>query len=257
MNQMAMVMMAGHVVADPRLGHTQSGQPFARLRIGVTPRRPDREGEWRDLASSYFTVNCWRRMATNASASLRKGDPVIVWGKLKSRTWTDTHGQRHRIIDIEADTICHDTSMGWTHFQRGRTPGFGSDETARRDLAAAEEMDALDDGDGDPSEDFAGPGTARDGFAPGSGSGDSHPGSSEPGDAGDAGGDAAASAGGDPFRDGTPLGGDTAFRDGDPFADGNRFWDGRERAGDPGESEVPAATATDPVAALVTEAAPF
>lgn len=224
MNQTAMVMMAGHVVADPRLGHTRSGEPFARVRIGVTPRRPDREGEWRDLASSYFTVNCWRRMATNASASLRKGDPVIIWGKLKSRTWVDANGQRHRIIDIEADTICHDTSMGWTHFQRGRTPGFGSDETARRDLAAAEEMDALDDADED----------------------------------------AAASAGGDPFRDDTPLGGDTALgsdtavRDGDPFADGDRFWDGdRARAGEPGESELPAATATDPVAALVTEAAPF
>jgi len=231
MNQMAMVMMAGHVVADPRLGHTRSGQPFVRVRIGVTPRRPDGEGEWRDLASSYFTVNCWRRMATNASASLRKGDPVIVWGKLKSRTWIDGNGERHRIIDIEADTICHDTSMGWTHFQRGRTPGLGSDETARRDLAAAEETDARDDGYGDPA---------------------------DPADAGDADRDAAASAGGDPFRDDAPPGDDTAFRDGDRFADGNRFWDGdRASAGEPGESELPAATATDPVAALVTEAAPF
>jgi single-strand DNA-binding protein len=192
--------------------------------------RPDREGEWRDLASSYFTVNCWRRMATNASASLRKGDPVIVWGKLRSRTWIDDNGERHRIIDIEADTICHDTSMGWTHFQRGRTPGSGSDETARRDLAAAEEMDARDDGYGDPA---------------------------DPADAGDAEPDAAASAGGDPLRDDTPPD-DTAFRDGGPFADGNRFWDGdRASAGEPGESELPAATATDPVAALVTEAAPF
>lgn len=221
MNQTALVMMAGHVIADPQLGHTRSGQPFARVRVGVTPRRPDREGEWRDLASSYFTVNCWRRMATNASASLRKGDPVIVWGKLKSRTWTDANGQRHRIIDIEADTICHDTSMGWTHFQRGRTPGPGSDETARRELAAAEEMDALDGGDGGAM-------------------------------------NAAARADEDPFRDGASLGGDSASGDGEPFGEGSRFWDGDPApAGEPGEREVPAATATDPVAALVAEAAPF
>jgi single-strand DNA-binding protein len=233
MNQTAVVMMAGHVVADPRLGHTSSGQPFAKVRIGVTPRRPDREGEWRDLASSYFTVNCWRRMATNASASLRKGDPVIVWGKLKSRTWIDANGQRHRIIDIEADTICHDTSMGWTHFQRGRTPGPGSDETARRDLAAAEETDALGDGDGGAMDDFAEHGLAGNGDPQGSDPQGSDPQASEPGDSG-------------PFGDGAPLG------------EGNRFWDGNlGRAGEPGESEVPAATVTDPVAALVTEAAPF
>ena len=164
-------------------------------------------------------------MAMNASASLRKGDPVIVWGKLKSRTWTDTHGQRHRIIDIEADTICHDTSMGWTHFLRGRTPGFESDETARRDLAAAEEMDSLDDDDGGggAADDFAEHGPAGNGFA----------------DGGDPGGDA-------PFLVGGPFGQGDQFRDGDA-----------SRAGEPGESEVPAATATDSVAALLTEAAPF
>jgi single-strand DNA-binding protein len=258
MNQTAVVMMAGRVVADPRFGHTRSGQPFARLRIGVTPRRPDREGEWHDVASSYFTVNCWRRMATNASACLRKGDPVIVWGKLKSRTWVDANGQRHQIIDIEADTICHDTSMGWTHFLRGRTPGFESDETARRDLAAAEEMDSFSDGDGGggAADDFAEHGLAGNGFAAGGDPRDDDSQGSDPGDAGagdrDAGdkgaaaGDATASAGEDPFGDGSPFG------QGDRFRDGNAL-----RAGEPGESEVPAATATDPVAALLTEAAPF
>ena len=210
MNQTARVMMAGHVVAEPRLGETRSGQPFTKVRIGVTPRRLDREGEWRDIASSYFTVNCWRRMAMNASASLRKGDPVIVWGKLKSRSWTDANGQRHRIIDIEADTICHDASMGWTHFLRGRNPGAGADDAARRDLAAAEEMDAYDEAEDAAGGDFADNG-------------------SQPGDA--------------VAGDGDAYAGD---RDGDAL-----------RTGEPGGSEVPAATVTDPVAALVAEDAPF
>jgi single-strand DNA-binding protein len=165
MNQTAVVMMAGHVVTEPKLAHTKSGQPFARVRIGVTTRRPDRHtGEWQDIASSYFTVNCWRRMAMNASASLRKGDPVIVWGKLRSRTWMDADGQRHRIIDIEADTICHDASMGWTLFNRGATPGAGADEGARRDLAAAEDVDVL--GDSVMPDDLVDHALARDGLVP-------------------------------------------------------------------------------------------
>jgi single-strand DNA-binding protein len=239
MNQTAMVMMAGHVVAEPKLGHTRSGQPFTRVRIGVTPRRPDRvTGVWHDIASSYFTVNCWRRMATNATASLRKGDPVIVWGKLRSRSWVDANGQRHQAIDIEADTICHDASMGWTHFLRGMTPGQGADETARRELAAAEEADDLA-GDGVPEdpaddgtpEDFAERLAAEGGFTgrgvsddlaesavagvsfaePGAEGADARDADTEAGDAGDM----AASVDEDAFRDGDSL------RDGDPFRDGD------------------------------------
>jgi single-strand DNA-binding protein len=153
MNQTAVVMMAGHVVSDPKLSDTKSGQPFTKVRIGVTTRKQDRlTGEWKDVASSYFTVSCWRRMATNAAASLRKGDPVIVWGKLKSRVWVDGNGEKHRIIDIEADTICHDASMGWTHFMRGRALGPTADEQAQRDLAARQDLDIADVGSPD---DFA------------------------------------------------------------------------------------------------------
>jgi single-strand DNA-binding protein len=254
MNQTAMVMMAGHVVAEPRLGHTKSGEPFARIRVGVTPRRPDRlTGEWHDIASSYFTVNCWRRMATNASASLRKGDPVIVWGKLKSRSWVDSSGQRHQVIDIEADTICHDASMGWTHFLRGRNPGHGADETARRELAAAEEADAR--GDGSAPGDFAGQGVAGDDFAA---DGDPEYGDAGYGDAGDIdGAGGSAGDGGTVGMDAIDLdaGGMAAGPDEGSFRDGNPFRDNAVQAGWPGESEVSAATAADPVAALVTEAA--
>ena len=157
MNQTAVVMMAGHVVTDPKLAGTRSGQPFTRVRIGVTTRKQDRlTGEWKDSASSYFTVSCWRRMATNAAASLRKGDPVIVWGKLRSRVWVDGNGEKHRIIDIEADTICHDASMGWTHFMRGRTPGPTADELAQRDLAAKQDQELADGGSPDDFADRAG-----------------------------------------------------------------------------------------------------
>ena len=96
MNQTAMVMMAGHVVAEPRLGQTRSGQRFARVRIGVTPRRLDRDGEWRDIASSYFTVNCWRRMATNASAS-----GVRIWANSGvMRAETEMPSERRWVVCV-------------------------------------------------------------------------------------------------------------------------------------------------------------
>jgi single-strand DNA-binding protein len=52
----------------------------------------------------YLSVSCWRRLAENA-ASLVKGDPVIVRGKLRTREWTTEQGERRSVVELEADSI--------------------------------------------------------------------------------------------------------------------------------------------------------
>jgi len=119
----AAVTVTGFVAMEPRLVFTkQSLIPVVNLRVGTTPRRVDvTTGEWRDLPSSFFTVNCWRRLAYSVSASLHKGDPVIIRGRLKSRTWND-NGVMRSAVDIEAESVGHDMSFGWAHFMKGLHP---------------------------------------------------------------------------------------------------------------------------------------
>jgi single-strand DNA-binding protein len=119
----AAVTLTGFVAMEPRLLFTkQTHTPVVNLRVGTTPRRVDvTTGEWRDLPSSFFTVNCWRRLAYSVSASLHKGDPVIIRGRLKSRTWND-NGTMRSVVDIEADSVGHDMSFGWAHFMKGLHP---------------------------------------------------------------------------------------------------------------------------------------
>ena len=119
----AAVTLTGFVAMEPRLLFTkQTHTPVVNLRVGTTPRRVDvTTGEWRDLPSSFFTVNCWRRLAYSVSASLHKGDPVIIRGRLKSRTWND-NGTMRSVVDIEADSVGHDMSYGWAHFMKGLHP---------------------------------------------------------------------------------------------------------------------------------------
>lgn len=120
----AAVTLTGFVAIEPRLLFTKQTQtPVVNLRVGTTPRRIDvTTGEWRDLPSSFFTVNCWRRLAYSVSASLHKGDPVIIRGRLKSRTWND-NGIMRSAVDIEAESVGHDMSFGWAHFMKGLHPG--------------------------------------------------------------------------------------------------------------------------------------
>ena len=142
MSQFGIVTLTGYVAAEPKLWHTkQTKTPVTHVRIGSTPRRMDRDtGEWQDGQTSYFTVNCWRKLALNVRASLHKGDAVIVRGKLRTRVWLED-GKPRTEVEIDADSIGHDLSAGWANFLREGRPRLPEEE-------AAEAAEATADGDG-------------------------------------------------------------------------------------------------------------
>jgi single-strand DNA-binding protein len=115
----ATVTVTGFVAIEPKLWFTkQSHTPVVNLRVGATPRRLGTNGEWHEGPSSFFTVNCWRRLAVNVAASVHKGQPILIRGRLKTRTWSG-EGKMRSVVEIEADSIGHDISFGWSHFIRG------------------------------------------------------------------------------------------------------------------------------------------
>lgn len=157
MSQSNYIILTGYVTAEPKLSSTKvTRTPVTKIRVGSTPRRLDRDtGEWRDGETSYFNVSCWRKLAENVAGSLRKGDMVLVRGKFRTRTWVDEHQHTRVELEIEADSVGHDLSFGWSHFNRGVhvPPGvreaLASGETARQDMGP--EPDAPEDaefGDG-------------------------------------------------------------------------------------------------------------
>jgi single-strand DNA-binding protein len=64
-------------------------------------------------------VSCWRTLADHVVASVHKGDPVVVAGRLRVREWTDGDRQGTH-VDIEARSVGHDLSHGVTRFERLR-----------------------------------------------------------------------------------------------------------------------------------------
>ena len=62
------------------------GTPCASFRLGCTPRFL-KGGTWVDGHTSWFTVNCWRALAGNVAASVRRGDAVIVHGRVRVEVW--------------------------------------------------------------------------------------------------------------------------------------------------------------------------
>jgi single-strand DNA-binding protein len=96
---------AGTLITPVHLRHLADGTPVTNFRIACNERRRDREtGEWGDHDTFYASVTCWRRLAENVSASFRSGDPIIVRGRIFSRSY-DKDGRRTWINEIEADVV--------------------------------------------------------------------------------------------------------------------------------------------------------
>jgi single-strand DNA-binding protein len=135
----AQISLSGYVARQPVPRHMTDGTVKLELRVAWTPRWLDKAtGQWVDGFTSYATVNCWRKMAANAAISLRKGDPVMVRGRLTVRPY-EKDGVRRESVEIEASSIGHDLTHGVATFSRlkPKTGMSGAEFEAAQSGAAA------------------------------------------------------------------------------------------------------------------------
>ena len=110
--------MIGTAVTDVRHAITQSGLSMARFRMVSQPRRFDASvGAYVDQEASFVTVFAWRAMADHIAASIRKGDPVVVVGRMRVREWSDD-GRPRVTVEVDAQSVGHDLSRGTARFAR-------------------------------------------------------------------------------------------------------------------------------------------
>lgn len=117
-----LVTIRGNVVNDVQLRTNRDGSVAATFRVASTPRRLDRSlGQWVDGPSAFYSVTCWRSLADNVAASVSKGMPVVVHGRLSQRTYErEVGGELVKLFtcDINADTVGHDLGRGVARFER-------------------------------------------------------------------------------------------------------------------------------------------
>jgi single-strand DNA-binding protein len=128
----ANIELAGFVASEPSFKLLDNGTSTAKLRVASTERRFNREtGEWGDGPTSFVTVLCWRTLADNVAVCVRKGEPVLVRGRMRVREYQDREGQPRAVTEVDASSIGHDLGRGVAHFSRTRrAPGETAAENA-------------------------------------------------------------------------------------------------------------------------------
>ncbi|GIU85943.1 MAG: hypothetical protein KatS3mg009_0458 [Acidimicrobiia bacterium] len=99
------VTIVGNLTRDPEMRYTASGQPTVSFGVAVNRSwRNQQTNEWEER-TSFFNVVCWRQLAENVGASLKKGMRVIVTGRLEQRSWETEQGEKRSVVEVVADEV--------------------------------------------------------------------------------------------------------------------------------------------------------
>ncbi len=102
LHQLNDVKLVGRLTRDPELRFTAKGQGVCRFDLAVNRRYKDpTTGEWKD-DTSFVPVVVWREAAQRCADRLKKGSPVYVEGRLKSRNWETKEGQKRTSLEVNA-----------------------------------------------------------------------------------------------------------------------------------------------------------
>ncbi len=120
------VTLVGNLTRDPELRFTPSGAANVQFGLAVNRRWQNRQtNEWEE-AVSFFNVIAWREMAENVSASLGKGQRVIVTGRLEQRSWETQDGEKRSVVEVVADEI--GPSLRWATAEVTKTDRRSDDD---------------------------------------------------------------------------------------------------------------------------------
>lgn len=129
-----MITMTGIAVTDVKSSDVR-GASVASFRLLSTVRRYDRNRGWIDADTNFVTITCWRGLAQNVASSVVKGNPLLVFGKLKVRPW-DRADRVGSTVEVEALAVGHDLSRGTSAYKPNKGAAAADREETPEETAA-------------------------------------------------------------------------------------------------------------------------
>ncbi|MBC6959032.1 MAG: single-stranded DNA-binding protein [Lautropia sp.] len=96
------VILIGNLGRDPETRYAPSGSAICNVRIATTRNWKDKASGEKREETEWHSVVFYDRLAEIAGEYLKKGRPVYVEGRLKTRKWQDKEGQDRYTTEIIA-----------------------------------------------------------------------------------------------------------------------------------------------------------
>ncbi len=111
--------IVGNLTKDPELRFTPTGQATATFAVAVNRRWQNRQTNAWEETTSFFDVVAWGTLAENLADSIRRGDRVVVEGRLDQRSWENNQGEKRSKLEITANEIA--PSLRWATVEITKT----------------------------------------------------------------------------------------------------------------------------------------
>jgi len=98
------VILIGNLGRDPETRYSADGAAIANVSIATTRKYKDASGQQQE-ETEWHRVVFFSRLAEIAGEYLRKGRPVYVEGRLRTRKWTDKEGHEKYTTEIVAENM--------------------------------------------------------------------------------------------------------------------------------------------------------
>lgn len=99
------VILVGNLGKDPEVRYSAEGSAICNISIATTSQWKDRTSGEKREETEWHRVVFYNRLAEIAGEYLRKGRPVYVEGRLRTRKWTGQDGKENYTTEIIAEQM--------------------------------------------------------------------------------------------------------------------------------------------------------
>lgn len=96
------VILMGRLTKDPEIRYTQNNMTVANFSIAVS-RKFAKEND--EVKADFFSVIAWNKTGEFVGKYFKKGQQILVSGRIENRNWTDQQGVKHYATDIIAEEV--------------------------------------------------------------------------------------------------------------------------------------------------------
>lgn len=138
------VIVAGNLARDPELKYTNSGKAVANFTVAVN--------DYFSQNASFFRVVVWEKSAENCNQYLSKGSPVLVEGRLQSRSY-EVNGEKRSSVEIVAQSVQFLSSGPRDGYSNDNSGSYRKTDKAEIEREVKKKVESTDEFYSDDSDD--------------------------------------------------------------------------------------------------------
>ena len=96
------VQLIGNLGADPEVREFESGKTVVTMSLATTESYRNKNGDY-SKEVQWHKVIAWNNLAKSIGKYLKKGNEVVIDGKLNHRTYEGNDGKQRKITEVVAN----------------------------------------------------------------------------------------------------------------------------------------------------------